>query len=92
MKIKPVKVELETTSSLNDEELAQVSRAEKVGEKTLFDDKKTGVKITIDDEDSDDELVAFDTSNDVPLATLKQPAYLRDCLHGTLLQAGNEIF
>lgn len=51
-------------------------------EKTLFDNKKIDLKITVADEDSDDDLMPYDTSNDVPLSTLKQPAYLRDCLHG----------
>ena len=58
-------------------------------EKTLFVDNKN-LKITIneedsDDDDDDDDFVPFDTSNDKPLSKSKQPAYLRDCLDGSLI-------
>ena len=51
-------------------------------EKVLFTNKSINVRITQNDEDSDDDLLPYDTSNDVPLSTNKQPAYLRDCLDG----------
>ena len=51
-------------------------------EKIIFTNKSLNVKITQDDEDSDDDLIPYDTSNDLPLSTNKQPAYLRDCLDG----------
>ena len=51
-------------------------------EKVLFTSKNLKLKITQDEEDSDDDLIPYDTSNDVPLCTNKQPAYLRDCLDG----------
>lgn len=51
-------------------------------EKTLFDNKSLNLKITLNEDDSDDDLTPYDTSNDVPLSKTKQPAYLRDCLDG----------
>lgn len=68
-------------NSLHEPDLSKVESTEK----TLFDNKKIDLKITVVDEDSDDDLMPYDTSNDVPLSTLKQPAYLRDCLHGIYL-------
>lgn len=55
-------------------------------EKTLFDNKNLNLKITLDEEDSDDDLAPYDTSNDIPLSKMKKPAFLRDCLHGNYLQ------
>ena len=51
-------------------------------EKVLFTNKNLNLKITQDEEDSDDDLIPYDTSNDLPLSSNKQPAYLRDCLDG----------
>ena len=56
---------------------------EKEKEKILFTNKN--IKISQDEEDSDDDLIPYDTSNDLPLSTNKQPAYLRDCLDGIKL-------
>jgi hypothetical protein len=50
-------------------------------EKTLVDSKDLNLKITQNENDSDDDLIPFDTSNDVPMTKQKKPAYLRDCLH-----------
>ena len=51
-------------------------------EKTLVKNDNLNIKITLNDEDSDDDLIPYDTSNDLPLSRTKQPAYLRDCLDG----------
>ena len=51
-------------------------------EKTLVKSDNLNIKITLNEEDSDDDLVPYDTSNDLPLSRTKQPAYLRDCLDG----------
>ena len=51
-------------------------------EKTLVKNENLNIKITLNEEDSDDDLVPYDTSNDLPLSRTKQPAYLRDCLDG----------
>jgi len=72
---------------LNNGTLEKLYEQDEIGvtaacEKTLFDSKNLNLKITVDEEDSDDDLMPYDTSNDVPLSKLKQPAYLRDCLHG----------
>ena len=49
----------------------------------IIDNKNLDIKITMNEDDSDDDdLVPFDTSNDIPLSKTKQPAYLRDCLDG----------
>ena len=49
----------------------------------IIDNKNLDIKITMNEDDSDDDdLVQFDTSNDIPLSKTKQPAYLRDCLDG----------
>ena len=56
-------------------------------EKTLFDNRNLNLKITLNENDSDDDedLIPYDTSNDLPLSKTKQPAYLRDCLDGILI-------
>ena len=51
-------------------------------EKTLFDNKNLNLKITLDEDDSDDDLAPYDTSNDIPISKMKKPTFLRECLHG----------
>ena len=50
----------------------------------IFDNKKLDLKITQNEEDSDDDLVPYDLSNDIKLTKTKQPAFLRECLDGLI--------
>lgn len=86
LKLKPVATSLYNKSNNIDNELAinleSFDLKKDQNEKILFSNKNLKLKITQDEEDSDDDLIPYDTSNDVPLSTNKQPAYLRDCLDG----------
>lgn len=68
-------------SSLESIEMSSKNRLREK-EKTLVKNDSLNIKITLNEEDSDDDLVPYDTSNDLPLSRTKQPAYLRDCLDG----------
>ena len=68
-------------SSLESIEMSSKNRLREK-EKTLVKNDNLNIKITLNEEDSDDDLVPYDTSNDLPLSRTKQPAYLRDCLDG----------
>ena len=50
----------------------------------VVDIKKLNIKVTQNDEDSDDDLIPYDLSNDVKVSKTVQPAYLRDCLDGLI--------
>lgn len=44
------------------------------------------------DDDEDSDLIPFDLSNDKPIADIKRPIYLRDCMEGLLDQEKTEWF
>ncbi len=74
---------------LNSIQLNGIEENKNQSRKILFVNNKN-LKITINEEDSDDdendgdELMPYDTSNDKPIFKAKQPAYLRDCLDSNL--------
>ena len=53
-------------------------------ENVIIESKELNVKVTQNDEDSDDDLIPYDLSNDIKVTKTKQPAYLRDCLDGLI--------
>jgi hypothetical protein len=70
-------------------------RKSKNKEKTLYKNKKLNLEITQtqsdsddnveDDSDDEDDLIPYNTSNDVLLSSIKQPKYLRDILDGNVI-------
>jgi len=55
-----------------------------INETIVVDNRKLNIKVIQKDDDSDDDLVPYDLSNDVKISKTKQPAYLRDCLDGLI--------
>ena len=84
LKLRPIKQESSERLSCLENSLKSNTEAKPNAhtETTLFESKNLKLKITVNEEDSDDDLIPFDTSNDLPLSKLKKPAYLRDCLNG----------
>jgi telomere length regulation protein len=83
LKVKPIGLNLNLNLSQEDLNMnLDADNHDQTTEKVLFANKSLNLKITqsVQDSDDDDDLIPYDTSNDVTLSSAKQPAYLRDCL------------
>ncbi|CAD5124316.1 unnamed protein product [Dimorphilus gyrociliatus] len=70
---------LEEKLAKNEEDIAEIIKNLKVEEEV-----ETEANINSEDLDSDDDLPAYDQSNDLPKRSNKVPHYLRDCLDGLI--------